>query len=267
MILRSPAPDVVFVTSFSPEIYQASGRYLIRSFIQHRVDGHLLCGHEGNRPPLRAAGAPLLFYDLDVDSALRSWRRKNRHIIPRDLGGDAGPCGCAHPDDPWAADHRPGCTGQWFNRNASRWFRKIVCLRHALTLSCDVIVWLDADCRFHRRLTRERLAALFRGRAVFYLKSRQRRVPDTGIFGLHLGRGGRRFAEHLIERYESGVFRKDTRWDDGAQFELTRRGLQTVRCVDLATHATGDSAVVPNSPLRAYLTHDKGRHYALGVMT
>lgn len=261
--------DVLFVTSVSPDLYRASGRRLIRAFLREGVEGTLLCCHEGSLGSVIVPRPPrLATCDLDRDRFLARWLQCHRAIIPRHLGGTAGPCACPQPENPFAPDHRPGCTGQWFNKNASRWFRKIASLRHALTLDPGVIVWVDADCRFRRRLTAARLERCFDGHGVFYLQSPDRRIPETGVMGFHLARGGRRFLEALIARYESGRFRRDPRWDDSAQFHFTRQTLRRIRAIDLATRASGDAHVLRHSPLGRYLEHDKGRHgpARLGLM-
>ena len=73
-----------------------------------------------------------------------------------------------------------------------------------------------------------------------------------------------------MERYRSGAFRQDLRWDDAYQFQKALETQPEIDSVDLAWCATGVRPfgdVVPNSPLGEYLVHRKGFHGSkLGLM-
>src|SRR5262245_18124733 len=114
----------LYVTSFRPDMYATTGVHLIESFLQRRTDGHLLVCHEGGlADQLKFLGNSVFLYDLDKSVFLREWLSSNRDIIPIELGGAADRCKCPYPDNPMGP-HRPMCPYQWFNKNASRWFRK-----------------------------------------------------------------------------------------------------------------------------------------------
>jgi hypothetical protein len=124
----------------------------------------------------------------------------------------------------------------------------------------DAYVWLDSDCVFTSCLPFEELATWFRRGAVLYLKSPARGVMESGVIGIRNCAGGRKFVRATVERFQSGEFRRDARWDDGYQFQLTLYRHPEIRAVDLATTANENSDVVPFSPWASYLCHRKGMH-------
>ena len=150
---------VLFLTSFHREMFAVTGRRLVESFLRSGTPGNLLMCHEGfdGAPPLRHRR--LRVHDLNRSAMLRGWLRDNADIIPPRFGGRAGECLCPRPADPFA-EHARGCPNGWYNRNAARWFRKVVSLDAALARTgYDAYVWLDSDCVFTARLPLEELRA------------------------------------------------------------------------------------------------------------
>src|SRR5262245_36387055 len=124
---------VLYVTSFNSELYQATGHRLVESFL--RCSGAtLLACHEDHAGSELPDDPRIRQYDLDTSKMLHGWLTENTAIIPANLGGTAGPCDCDARDEPFGP-HRTGCHWFWFNRNASRWFRKLVALDHAQSLA------------------------------------------------------------------------------------------------------------------------------------
>lgn len=263
------AAKILYVTSFSPDLYEASGKAMVESFLHHRPEGRLLVATEGGLHTTLAGNAVLETYNLEESTFLQGWLRRNADIIPVHLGGQAGPCGCPNGRDPRSRTHRPRCTGQWFNRNASRWFRKIASLDQALRVSgqASAIIWLDADTCIRQPIPAAAALEWFQGTSCFYLKSARRKVLESGIIGFHLERHGRHLLELTIERYRSGIFRQHDRWDDAYQFQVTMQSTPRIPKVDLAQRSSGHADVVPHSPLAPYFHHHKGRHgRVLGIM-
>jgi hypothetical protein len=251
---------VLFVTSFHLEMFAVTGRRLVESFLESGTKGNLLMCHEGfdGVRPLRHRR--LRVYDLGRSLLLQSWLRDNADIIPKRFGGLAGECACAKPTDPFAR-HNTGCPGGWYNRNAARWFRKVVSLNAAIERTeYDAYVWLDSDCVFTARLPFDELATWFNRGAVLYLKSPARGVIESGVMGILNCAQGRKFVRATVERFQSGEFRRDVRWDDGYQFQLTLHRHPEIQGVDLATTANQNADVVPFSSWGAYLCHRKGTH-------
>ncbi|HET8546795.1 MAG TPA: hypothetical protein VFL57_02265 [Bryobacteraceae bacterium] len=257
---------LLFVSSFNAALYHASGKALIESFLQSGSEGTLLLCHEDGIGVAIRQCATLLTWNLDTSDLLASWIAANHDIIPLHLGGSATPCACPAIDA--FRGHAPRCIWGWYNKNASRWFRKIVSLDYARTLpGYSMIVWLDSDCRFTRALTANTVAGWFGSTAVFYHKSRDRKVVESAVIGFRTTAAGQAFLDHTIERYRSGAFRSFARWDDGYQLQITIEEHPELPCTDLATHAVRGTHVLPTSPAGCYIEHDKGRHGRMRVMT
>ena len=261
------ATRVLYVTSFASDMYKATGESLVKSFIDTGTPGTLLCFPEGfdiPEPPPR-----VLARSLTGDTILNTFLHQNKDVIPAHLGGEHQGCACpGGPYGPHSKLHQEKCVGHWFNRNASRWFRKVVSLYRALERPADIMVWLDSDCVFKRSLPEQKLAKVFQNKAVFYMKSRKRKVLESGIMGFFLARGGKAFIELTMNRYISGEFRKYRRWDDSFQFQTTRDEHKHLSTIDIATGMSGHSEVACHTPLAPYLEHFKGKHgRGLGIMT
>lgn len=253
--------DIIYLTSFDREIYLASGKDLIWSFDATKTEGKLLVYYEKMRPEEIISGHQITMFDITNSPTLTNFLQQNASIIPVYLGGLALPCKCPN-NKIKNAPHRPGCHYQWFNRNAFRWFRKIVALEHAVSIaqSDDIVVWVDADCFFKRQLTLANLMIIFGENGVFYFKSKFRPVLEGGIVGYNLAKGGKIIIDKFRARYMSGIFRHDNRWDDCYQLGLTLAENRNIKSIDLARRISGHSDVVCNSALASFFEHRKGRH-------
>lgn len=266
---------LLWVTSFADDMWNASGKALLDSFFKSKSDGRVFIGTE------RIDTATLLTdlvkkrvtpYPLEADPYLQNFLETNADIIPQHLGGKHPSPECHCPKGPLSVhskQHKQPCVGAWFNRNFSRWFRKIATMRLALEQEPDteILIWIDADCRFTHKVT-ERIAQRWFGagdNGIFYFKSK-RPVIETGIVGYQL-RFGLKGLLALFHRYDAGLFRTDPRWDDSMQ---TQRVVESkiVPSIDLARRVGAHSEVVPYSPVGSYIIHDKGKHSrGLGIMT
>jgi len=257
---RSDLPRILYVTSFDRAMYRVTGKRLLDSFLKLKVDGRLLVCHEGFRGQFPFRCRQVSDYDLDHCELLHGWIARNRDIIPERFGGYAPSCHCDRPDDPFAR-HRPACPASWFNRNASRWFRKVVSL-HAASRQpgYDALVWVDADSVFSASPPADEVIRWFRRCSVFYLKSPDRGVIESGVLGVRNCPAGRKFVDFTMERYQSSRFRRNARWDDGYQIQLALHQHPEISSVDLAEKAGPNGDVVPYSPIAPYLTHEKGTH-------
>ncbi len=241
-------------------MFEVTGRRLVQSFLRSGTCGNLLMCHEGFDGVVPLRRSRLRVYNLDRSALLHGWLRDNAAIIPPRFGGRAAACACPAPADPFQR-HNRGCPNGWYNRNAARWFRKVVSLDAALRRTAyDAYVWLDSDCEFTARLPMEELRSWFARGAVLYLKSPARGVIESGVLGICNSEAGRSFVNATIERFRSGAFRQDARWDDGYQFQLALHNHPEIPRVDLATTANENADVVPFSPWGAYLCHRKGMH-------
>lgn len=252
---------ITWVTSFTEPIYRSIGQRLLASFLAYRVPGVLRVYPEGMLPTQSAIPGRLGWSeDLAAHPLLAEFLVSNAPYIPADLGGSwAGPCLCPRPSDPHDRRHKPGCPGAWFNRHASRWYRKVLALKLAADSSpLAPIVWIDSDVVFHKAPTVEAMESWFGGQSLFYLKG-PRRERETGVAG-YRGEAGARFIEAMHGRYSSGAYLTDGRWDDAYQHRMTHKTLPDVSGADLARGMSGHSDVVPHSPLAEFMAHFKGHN-------
>lgn len=267
----------LFVTSFSYDLYEASGKRLLESFEQIHLpafpnDWIMVC--YDNMPqgrqflPSNSVAEP-----LDNNRTLSWWLRNNADIVPDYLGGQARRCGCPNTDKRHAK-HKYGCHWQWMNRNASRFFRKVVSLDAANRSpfsnkpgprsGFDFLVWLDADAYFKAPLPPKYLTKKLKKAAMFYFRG-HRPAVESGILGFSFKNRGDEIIDAWLDRYTTGLFRRDERWDDGFQLarvvESTR--LATVDLVHPTKWKTGPNRtnnVIPTTDIAQYLIHEKGRH-------
>ncbi len=258
----------LFVTSFNRDIYIATGMNLVRSFCQYAVDARLLACYEQNLgSEIHPCAQRLITYDLDQSEFLHSWLDSNRAYIPTTLGGTADRCDCPSPHNPFG-NHRERCVWSWFNKNASRWFRKIVALDHALRVELvDVIVWIDSDCCFMKTLPLAEIEAWFGDGSVFFLKGPDRPVLEAGVIGVRTDAGGQAVLNSAIKRYRSGRFREDCRWDDGYQLQMALQENSGVVATDWGRSTDERGHVVSGSRLGEFIAHYKGAHKYSGIMT
>jgi hypothetical protein len=264
------SPPILYVTSFTESMYLATGARLVESFRSTAAEGALLLCPECFKTPIPPDVTNQIYIKaLDDSQLLKNWLAVNADIIPASLGGTAQRCTCPEPDNA-AATHARGCPYGWFNKNASRWFRKLIALNMAMAVKgARYVIWLDSDCYFKKRVTTDVVTQWFNGSSVFFHKGRQRGVIESGVIGFDLAFGGGQLIEKTMLRYLSGEFRKDLRWDDGFQFQLALRDYPEIAAIDLATTASGPFRdVVAHSPVGGYIAHEKGVHrFTLGLMS
>lgn len=267
---------VIWLTSCAADMWTASGCELFTSFLSKRVCGRLVLALEGFDPPpdvLEAmAGGRVIHYPLQSDEFLQEWLKRHAAAIPEHLGGQAVEplCRCrGGPYDVHSRKHIMPCLGHWFNKNHSRWFRKMAALRWARNTfqDADAIIWIDADCTFTLNVEDRNARAWFFGpHACFYFKSK-RPVIETGIVGYRLDDAGNKLIDCLLDRYWTGRYRADSRWDDSYQTQQALAETR-VKAVDIARAVGAHAAVVENSPVGPYIRHRKGRHSReLGLMS
>lgn len=262
--------EPVYVTSFSADMLAATGQRVVNSFTKSGTPGRLVVYGEGI--PVGGVvvkdGKRVTVRSIDGDKFLADWLAANRDIIPDYLGGTAKPCDCPNVQK-WNAKHKFGCPRQWMNRNASRWFRKPVAVRRAAAEeAADLLVWIDADVRFVGAVPAGFWDGLLGGSGVAYCKG-HRPAVESGVVVFDKGKGGREILSEWCDRYSSGNFRADERWDDGYQLAVTvsRSSFPSVDLVHPSKWKGKTNDVIPTTPIAAYLVHDKGTHgKRLGIM-
>ena len=270
---------ILWVTSCAADMWVASGRALLKSFIETQTYGEILLCYEGiDKYRMQSVNDRLKFEYLDNDEFLHVWLNKFRNQIPVHLGGTVEEplCKCpGGPYEPHSKKHRMPCIGHWFNKNHSRWFRKVAGLKIVLErhvpqdhVKDTAVIWIDSDCRFKRKVEEKHVRDWFNTKGVFYLKH-TRPVMEAGIVGYNLGAGGGKVITEVIDTYYSGAYQKYERWDDSFVIQkVLFEKCPDVKSVDLAYGLGAHAGVVEQSALGAFITHDKGRHgRKLGLMT
>lgn len=265
---------MLWVTSFNEELYNASGKDLLDSFKITQTEGKWFIGSELTSGKLWSE-KKIPAYNLWASEFLSAWLEKNKDIIPQPLGGQALPCNCRDPYARNERNHRKGCHHGWFNRNASRWFRKIATLYHALDYAKEQefthLLWLDCDCVFKQRVTTSFITeAVFEDADIVYMQSK-RPVMEAGFVGYKLSPATHEFFMKWFGLYQSGNFRQLERWDDCYTFNHIMKNLLAfevkLKMNDIAWNMSGHSDVMPHSRIGDHITHNKGKHgRQLGIM-
>lgn len=254
-------------------MWKPTASRLLWSFVKQEIDGRLVAFTEGINAASLWEPTQLVSLVPLASPHLETFLEANRSVIPKHLGGDFIRCKCQNADDPHRP-HRDGCSGWWWCRNAYLWMRKAIVLEQVINSpaqngnpdAAEILVWLDADTYFTATLRAETVEQCFgKDAGVFYLQNR-RQHPETGVVGYHMQRGGRLIIERLLDRYMSGRFRQDPRWDDCWQLMQVLRESRDVKSVDIATAVGARSQVLPHSPLGKYLVHEKGTHKRKGIL-
>ena len=276
-IIREPI-DVAWVTSFAADMYKASAAGLIDSFKRVACCGKLWVMHEGVLHLPESSN--VVCRDISHDAYLLNWLEKNSQHIPKHLGGNAGECACkGGPYLPHDKRHAMPCIGQWFNRNASRWYRKIVAMRAALlelgwmcfsdvdvaasvipSSRNRVLIWVDSDCEFLSRMSETAVLRMFGDTAHTFYHQAGRKVLEAGVMGYHIDRGAWKVIDHIHSIYQGGQFHKLDRWDDSYIIQKVLRKLPKQCTIDLAERVGPNSGVIPYGRLKNYITHKKGSH-------
>lgn len=261
-------PKILFVTSFNEEMYKATGKALVESFLQkiEYSEAKLYIAHEGF--PFITNDNPKLYIHNVVDDWLLQILHDNKDVIPKYLGGSAEKCNCKNPYGKRDWDHKKGCYFTWWNRNFSRWLRKISAIRQAFAyneselLSFDYLLWVDSDCVFRRDFRPENI--FVHDASIIYMKGRFREAIESGIIGFKNNVTGSEAFKKVAQCYSTGEFRKFKRWDDGYIFTKILLEYPTL---DLVRPNYKKPDVANASLFNKFIQHNKGTHgRGLGIM-
>ena len=236
-------PTIVYVTSCKKSMYDLYGKELIKD-LSDSISSHdkiVVCTEDFTIPPMHNVHQ----YDISRYQWLKTWLHKNHDIIPPEFGGT--------------------CTRKlsYFNKNTSKWMRKVAAIRHAAqTFTFDILIWIDIDSKLKRPIDDEIIKKSFANANVFYHQGYVRDYIrgtgiETGIVGFY-GKPGKRVLDEWFRQYESGEFRKLERWDDGYVFREVMRNSE-VQHADMAGFSLGFEPM-KSSPWHAYIEHLKGKH-------
>jgi len=253
---------ILYITSFNKKLFDATGNGFIKSFYENQKDD-LFIGTEDNIPQLE--NYPVKIYQLENDSILQQWTKANIDIIPYYAGGQSRPCDCNFGSQ---KKHIKYCPWWGWNRNAYRWFRKVITIYYALqTFSSeyDWFFWVDCDCVFTRIIKHERIEK-YNKMDVLHLIGTFRNADETGLILFNMNNKGGDFIKKWMKKYTSGSFRKDDRWDDGYQLTMVRRAYPSeFKYYDMAAGIHGRN-VAHKSIFGKHIRHHKGIHWRTGIV-
>jgi hypothetical protein len=259
---------LLFVTSFNKDLYEVTGKRLIKSINRNKITGiysKVLVTYEDFNFEIKEKN--FFTYNLKNDEFLNNWLEKFKYLIPKQYGGTALECCCKIKTerDKWYG-HFSGCAHSEWNRRASKWFRKIASLNYALTLNPEKILFLDSDVYFLRHVPFRVFNSIFSKNGLIYHLGKWRREQKTGIesgiIGFSREGGGFDFLNAVIDYFVSGKFQDHPRWDDGYIFRvvLDLFDKNKLQSTDLVKDYRKTSHVVNLGILRNFLIHDKGHH-------
>jgi hypothetical protein len=263
--------STAWVTSFSPDLYEATGKSLITSFETTNPCGRLFVGPENiSNFHVTKPEKVIALQDPSKDPSLAVWLDNNKSIIPEEYGGSwTGPCSCPNPNDSKDTRHKPKCPSSWFCRNAVRWFRKLLTLRNFLKLADSEysrVIWIDSDVIFKKSISETAVDGWFKGNSVFYLNGPKRKVWETGVVGF-TKKSGIELIHKTFDCFMTGEFLDFPRWDDSYALQTVAQRMRNLSKIDLATGTGKHADVVPFSPLGEFIEHNKGTHgRILGIM-
>jgi hypothetical protein len=256
---------LLYVTSFNRDLYEVTGKRLLKSFTRHKIDAKFLITYENFN--IQSTVSNFIYYNLEKDAFLQKWLKENKNIIPKQYGGTAPECKCEIKtnNDKWFG-HSPGCAHSEWNRRASKWFRKITSLNYALRLNPEKIIFLDSDVYFIKHLPYKAINSIFSDNGLIYhlgkWRKEQKTSIESGVIGFSSRGGGFDFLRSVIKCYTSGKFKEAPRWDDGYIFKyvLNQYPQDKLKAKDLVTIYRKTSHVVNLSVMRNFFVHDKGHH-------
>lgn len=262
--------QTLFVTSFDDRMYEMSGKKLIETFTKLNPKYYLVVCYEKMKNEL-PKHPQILPYKMEESKFMNDWLKTNENDIPVEYGGKA------------TEENNPNLFKSYFNKSASKWFRKIVAIDHAIKIYgtfFKYVVWLDADCYARSPLPESLMDNILKNHDFMFHLSPKRRQSKLGIESSILGfknNTGYKFMNIVSNKFKEGTFKQYNRWDDGWVFREVvdeevkknekRNPKDTIKFLDLVGNIPVKmmkmSEVVPYGPFRDYFVHEKGKHNEL----
>jgi hypothetical protein len=250
--------QILYVTSFAEDMYNASGKNLIKSFINTNQNGNLLICYENFN--YICNNEKIFGYDLFKNDFLQNWLYKYKHIIPNFLGGTA-----TEINNPKVFDSA--------NRKASRWFRKIAALHYALNTyktKYDYIIWIDSDCEFRIQIPIQLIINNLNLYDFFFYLGKKRfdknKGIEAGFLGFNINKNGSVYLNKVFDYFTSGDFIKEIRWDDGYIFRKILQYNHVQFNYNDLVKSSNKISVMEEGPFANYIIHNKGFHKRLNIM-
>jgi hypothetical protein len=287
---------ILYVTSFAKDMYNATGKRLIDSFIQTKQKGNLLVCYENF--DFKSNYKNIHTYNIGEYKFLLEWLNNNKYIIPKYQGGCATEESCPKAFTP------P-------NRRASRWFRKIAALHYALNIysnnntiennnntiennnnsiennnnsienntsitgyKYDMIVWVDSDCYFKKYIDMKLYKIAFNKTEIFYhlglIRDKRKLGIESGFIGFRNINDTFNFLNILFETYSTEKFIQYDRWDDGYVMKMiVQDNNYNINGNDLIIqniNSKHSRNIISKGMFHNYISHNKGVHSELNIL-
>ena len=192
------SPRVCFVTSLTKKMYNLHGKNMIKQLFEFTRNLH--CTIRVYTEGFNLKDNHIMYSNIDNDPWLLRWIEDNKSIIPTEYGGE--------------------CTQKMglFNYNTSKWMKKVCAIRNARQTHFDYLIWVDCDSEIKQELNYELIQKSFDDTNMFYHQGPKREKKqygiETGVVGFDNNKGVE-VIDMWTKYYESELFRKLRRWDDG----------------------------------------------------
>ena len=251
--------EIVIVTSFNEAIFQHSGNAMLLSVMKHLDLNKIrfIIFYEGSFSIQIHSDfiENFEFVNASRYKFLMNWLQENIDVIPKCYGG-------LH------SNRMP-----YFQKNSSKFFRKVAALKYAYDKYSDAkkIIWMDADMVILKDIDHNFFSTVFNDRyACYYLYGKYRRGLNKHLH-VELQKGvescllvfNKPFSilSEWIDAYKDKQFRRYRRWDDGWVL---------AEILEHSIHSSYDFGGPADNPLRAtklcgWFRHHKGRHQEKGI--
>jgi hypothetical protein len=172
---------------------------------------------------------------------------------------------------PWKAERTPDQRGMTPNGYRYRWdavkfSHKIAAIGAAVSLPCDVLIWLDADVVSHAPVTIDWLDSLFPADADVAWLDRERYYPECGFMMLRWPAAGEMISD-LVATYRTGAIFRLQQWHDSFVIETIVKAAEargTIKVASLSGAAKSCHHPLAAGAIGSRLDHLKGNRKTLG---
>jgi len=255
--------QIYYCTTFSQPLYDLTGKHLLRSFLDTNSVGKFIIGLEMvEKDKLLNNNKFILLDRIHKDSYYLDWLNSFKDYIPPCYGGNK---------EDWSKEEQIDAKQASYNKQTARWFKKVAILRRAAEIidNTDYLIFLDSDCRFLKRLENFRIQKFVGDHEWMFTFGPWRKAQNKGHeSGLMIFRGhGLNIIYSCYDRYLSGRFLNEYRWDDGyIWYTLQRDFGQNYKYKDLVNPRSQHGHVLQDSVFAKYLAHDKGKHHKSNIL-
>lgn len=252
---------MIYITSFNKKLYEATGKKMLKSFEKHNPKDSFTLFTEGDLDLSHHKNIGLV-HSLDTEPLLHSWLEENADIIPQVYGGSFT-CECNFNKRTPTAGHCKGCPAGEMRRRTCHWYRKIISWQIAKELHSK-FTWVDCDTTLRKNMPENIILKYLKVCPVrfhygAFRKARHNSI-ESGIVMFDIIGGGGEILDYLKDRFTSGTFRTESRWDDGYMLMIAAKHLDILTKGDLHPNCRINNPM-ENGPLSIYLTHSKGVHW------